>query len=181
VTIYAHLGFLFSWLPSWYIDSFNYFTPAVGVDLFFCISGYVITKSIYKSGMKERGFLSLALPFWIRRMWRLWPSSFAWLVVTLIAARYFNWNNSFHEFEYNVYSSIAALFQVANVYFTHCIQNSNCGSNMVYWSLSLEEQFYFIFPFAIFFMSKKTLSLVLFIAILAQFFIFRDNGSLAWT
>lgn len=52
---------------------------------------------------------------------------------------------------------------------------------MVYWSLSLDEQFYLIYPFAIYFLSKKHITAIAFIAIALQFFVFRDSGSLAWT
>ncbi|WP_421289466.1 acyltransferase family protein [Aeromonas veronii] len=180
ITIYAHLRILFPWSPPWFENSLSYFATSVGVDLFFCISGYVITRSIYNRDIKSQIFIAFSLPFWIRRMWRLWPTAFAWIIIGLISAKYINWNNSFYPFENTVYSSIAAVLQVANVYYPYCIEKNICGSNLVYWSLSLEEQFYFIFPFLIYFLKKRTLTSILLLAISLQFFIFRHGVSIEW-
>lgn len=110
ITIYAHIGSLLRWLPETYMKSLSYFSPAVGVDLFFCISGYVITKSLYNNSFKDKGFCFISIPFWIKRIWRLWPSSFLWLLLTLLCARFFNWHNSFNLFENNLHSSLSAFF-----------------------------------------------------------------------
>jgi peptidoglycan/LPS O-acetylase OafA/YrhL len=55
----------------------------VGVDVFFAISGYLITGHILKEMSHERGF---SLPsFWARRIRRLLPAATLVLIVTLIA------------------------------------------------------------------------------------------------
>src|SRR5450631_821637 len=58
-----------------------------GVDLFFCISGFVITRTLIDSVSPRSGtanFLEFAIPFWIRRIFRIWPAAFFWLAVAIL-------------------------------------------------------------------------------------------------
>lgn len=181
VTIYAHLRLLFPWSPKWFEITINYISPSVGVDLFFCISGYVITRTIVRHREECDNFKSFSIPFWIKRMWRLWPAALTWLAINFVCTWLFNWSDSFGPLVNTLKSSLSAVFQVTNLYFPYCINNQNCGSNMIYWSLSLEEQFYFIFPFLVYFLSKGSLKLVMFTMIALQFFLFRDAASLLWS
>lgn len=181
VTIYAHLRLLFPWSPQWFEITINYISPSVGVDLFFCISGYVITRTIVRYREESDSFKSFSVPFWIKRMWRLWPAAFTWLAINLFCTWLFNWSDSFGPLFNTLKSSASAIFQVTNLYFPYCVKNQDCGSNMIYWSLSLEEQFYFIFPFLVYFLSKGSLKIVMFSMIAMQFFLFRDAASLLWS
>jgi len=56
-----------------------------------------------------------------------------------------------------------------------------CATNLVghYWSLSLEEQFYFLYPFLFLVVNRKVLVATLCIAIIAQFFWLRPTFTLA--
>lgn len=181
ITIYAHLRLLFPWSPAWFESSLAYFSPSVGVDLFFCISGYVITSSIIRGSDAEGRFKNFAFPFWIRRMWRLWPSAWVWVVLNIICAYFLNWYGTFGQPINTVYSSISAVFHVANFYFPYCVSNQTCGANMVNWSLSLEEQFYFIFPFVFYYFSKGSLSRALIALVLLQFFLHRPAATILWS
>ena len=53
-----------------------------GVDLFFCISGYVITRSFeryFDDAIAEGRWWAAARAFWVRRIFRLAPSAWLWL------------------------------------------------------------------------------------------------------
>ncbi|MDH0368996.1 acyltransferase family protein [Brucella anthropi] len=183
ITIAAHLRLLFPWSPGWFEAFATHFELGVGVDLFFCISGYVIARSTMQSLAKKghKNFKSVAIPFWIRRMWRLWPSAFLWIAIYISLAFFFNSSGAFGPALNTVNTSIAAAFQVANLYFPVCAHWGNCGTNAVYWSLSLEEQFYLLFPFLVFFLNRRKLVTLFVILIAVQFFVPRPTASLLWS
>ncbi|VBB10614.1 MULTISPECIES: acyltransferase family protein [Burkholderia cepacia complex] len=129
-----------------------------GVDLFFCISGYVVTLSVTRSLASSDGsFLSMAIPFWLRRVWRLLPSAWFWLAVTMAMSVWYNSSGAFVNLIQNIGDTLSVVFQVSNFHFLACIQNPKiyCGANWQYWSLSLEEQFYMVFPFFVFFVPQR--------------------------
>src|SRR5262249_6765248 len=127
-----------------------------GVDLFFAISGFVIASSLLRQP-RHRSFSEFALPFYVRRIFRIWPAALLWLLVPLLASRYFNTSGAFGHTRTLIGESIAASLQVANVYFGLC----QCGKEYVYWSLSLEEQFYILFPLLLFFLTGTGLRALL--------------------
>ena len=72
----------------------NYFNFWFGVDLFFSISGYVIARTLLPQLAAFDGTLRqqivITTAFWIRRAWRLLPSAWLWLGLTLLAVVAFN-------------------------------------------------------------------------------------------
>jgi peptidoglycan/LPS O-acetylase OafA/YrhL len=115
----------------------------VGVDVFFVISGYLITRILL--GDLERGRLSLAR-FYERRILRIAPALFATLVVT--AAVFFLLLPPAMSAELRA-SLVAAVFSYSNLWFHQTVDYfGNNASNPVLhtWSLAVEEQFYFLFP-----------------------------------
>jgi peptidoglycan/LPS O-acetylase OafA/YrhL len=183
ITIAAHLRLLYVWAPSWFEKFASNSSLTGGVDLFFCISGFVIARSVLPKLSQNnswRDFRYFAVPFWVRRMWRLWPAALLWLAIYVLATAFFNTSGAYGILENTVTNALAAAFQVANFYFYLCIRDHNCGSAAVYWSLSLEEQFYFIFPIVLFALRRSTLAIV-FIALFAiQFFIERPIAAFLW-
>jgi peptidoglycan/LPS O-acetylase OafA/YrhL len=168
--LYAHLGSV------WFGDDFYelsriYVQPGTGVDLFFCISGYVITRHFANHVSPDRNwssFLQFAVPFWIRRVWRLAPS--AWLWLALMLGFSFALDDSI-GFRRNLYDVAAAFFQLANLHLYDCrigLTQVVCGREGYFWSLSLEEQFYFAFPFMVFFLSRRMLIGAVVVIVLAQ-------------
>lgn len=153
---------------------YYYFGWWTGVDLFFCVSGFIITSNIINNikdnnSKSQLGFIAFAIPFWVKRIYRLWPSAWFWMTTMTILSVIFNkigvFGTPINQILYQLYS----MLNVANFYGHECVVSSMgykaCGVYQVYWSLSLEEQFYLLFPFIIYFLGKKkTLLLVLAIA-----------------
>jgi peptidoglycan/LPS O-acetylase OafA/YrhL len=121
-----------------------------GVDLFFAISGYVIARDLLPRLAAFQGSFrdqwSIVLAFWIRRIWRLLPSAWLWLALVLLAVVGFNHSGAFGSLHANLMATLAGMFDFANVRFGHAIFRYEYGASFVYWSLSLEEQFYLLLP-----------------------------------
>lgn len=169
-TLFQHLGSLL--MPSkeaWAFVNIN--NPYWGgVDLFFCISGYVISKSMvtsWHSLSTKTQWLEIR-NFWLRRFFRIVPTLWLWVGISLLACLYFNESGAFGPIRPDLNDSLAAILNYSNLHVFLCvIGNSSCGPNPVYWSLSLEEQFYLALPI-LFFFPRKTLVLLLGIVILIQ-------------
>lgn len=126
----------------------------IGVDVFFVISGFLVTSVLcsYKKFTYEA-----AINFYGKRIKRLFPSSYVCLCFyyfyhpTLI-------KHSQQETEL-FYDIISALFCISNFRFYKTtlsyFQNEKSSILKNYWSLSLEEQFYIIFPLLFFNFSLK--------------------------
>jgi peptidoglycan/LPS O-acetylase OafA/YrhL len=132
----------------------------IGVDVFFVLSGFLIT-GILLSGARKRGYVSL-FEFYTRRAKRILPAAALTLVVTDIAAYYLL---NFVRARQAVSDSIWAAFFSANVDFArrgtdYFSQGQPPSPIQHYWSLSVEEQFYLVWP--------TVLSLALFGAIVIR-------------
>lgn len=152
----------------------NYTSLWSGVDLFFCISGFVITSSLLREidrAPQGGRFASFAIPFWIRRMWRLWPSAWLWIFVSVMLAYWFNTTGLFGLPRNTAKDAVMAVSNLYNIHKFFCDHDQSCGSLSIYWSLSLEEQFYFVFPFLFFFLRRRALGIVLIAVALAQCFV----------
>ena len=116
----------------------------LGVDIFFVISGYVITKSILK-GLNNNQFSFLN--FYIKRIKRIFPVFLVVLLTTFIFAIFILLIADLNRF---LESLISSLGLVSNFYFwiTGNILSTNDQLKPLLhiWSLSVEEQFYLFFP-----------------------------------
>ncbi len=137
--------------PSAAFDLFHTrFSGAAGVDLFFAISGFVIARNLIPLLARcenVKACLKVSADFWWRRIWRLLPSAWLWLLLILLGARFFNHHGTFGSYTATLAASFAAFLQFYNLHFAQCFMRYECGANFVFWSLSLEEQFYFLLPF----------------------------------
>ena len=125
----------------------------VGVDVFFVISGFLITRLI-KDGV-ENGTFSFG-KFYIRRARRLFPALFFTTVVTfLVACALFAPN----DLERVGGATLHVLLSVSNFFFWaesgYFDANSTVKPLLHFWSLSVEEQFYFVWPFTMVFLLTR--------------------------
>ena len=168
LTFFAHAPGVFTHLQPLMVIHFW-----TGVDLFLVISGFVIAKSFFPQILlrTERVYqFKVAVAFWIRRAYRLLPASVFWAFFLLFCATFFNKSGIFAT-PYDVLKEIFAFLlyskNIASIYGV----NYSLGP---YWSLSLEEQFYLVLPFALIFLPfifkpKFYLPVVLGIALFPQF------------
>jgi peptidoglycan/LPS O-acetylase OafA/YrhL len=124
----------------------------VGVDIFFVLSGFFMAKIILRD--LDRGEFSF-LDFYLRRMRRIFPALFAMIAVTSAVASFLFMPQ---EFEYFAASVEAAVLFVANILFRQESGYFDIASDMKpllhTWSLSVEEQFYVVFPLALYLTHK---------------------------
>ena len=127
-----HLGV--EWLPGGF----------VGVDVFFVLSGYLITRQIAIE-LRERRF-SL-LDFYDRRMRRLLPALFAMLIGSTILALCVLLPRDLDDFGESL---VAAVLSISNFYFWtvsgYFAPAAETMPLLHTWSLAVEEQFYLLFP-----------------------------------
>ena len=125
----------------------------IGVDIFFVISGFLITGIMAREYERNRtenqgfGFISLK-HFYFRRAKRILPAS----LLVSIAILIYSWSTqNIFAFGKVLKDFWWATFFGANINFlqqsTDYFQQTNATSPFQhYWSLSIEEQFYFIWP-----------------------------------
>ena len=120
----------------------------VGVDVFFVISGYLITRLIL--GELEAGRFSFAR-FYGRRARRLFPAMFATLAATFVASVFVLSPTHLEEL---ALSLVHTLFSISNVLFWTLSGYFDTGAGakplLHTWSLGVEEQFYLVWPAAVF-------------------------------
>jgi peptidoglycan/LPS O-acetylase OafA/YrhL len=118
----------------------------VGVDVFFVLSGFLITGLLLSEAL-ENGRVSL-VGFYARRARRILPAAVLTLVVTTIAAQHLL---NFVRARDVVTDGIWASFFAANVHFAaigsdYFQQGQPPSPIQHFWSLSVEEQFYLVWP-----------------------------------
>ena len=120
----------------------------LGVDIFFVISGYLITLHI--NDQLSQGTFSFP-NFYLRRIRRLFPAIFMTLALTSIAALLILPKPLLNDFSL---SQIAASTYVSNIYFWSVADYFDTESIVKpllhTWSLSVEEQFYLVWPLLLF-------------------------------
>lgn len=123
-----------AWLPGGFL----------GVDIFFVISGFLITSIIHRE-MKDGTFSFKS--FYIRRIKRILPAFFAVVFVTLLVAAFFY---SPDDYKFLGRSAFASVLFAANLYFARGQGYFDPAQEekplLHIWSLSVEEQYYFLFP-----------------------------------
>jgi peptidoglycan/LPS O-acetylase OafA/YrhL len=177
ITFVAHLGLL---NPAWYKWT-TYFWLGGGVDLFFCISGFLITSSLMNAINKQNGFLPFAGSFWTRRLFRLWPAAILWATITLVISLYFEVSRTFGSQENMINSWIFGMLNIQNLYIWVVGDSANSTPLWHYWSLSLEEQFYIILPIVLFLSpNRRILIIPVLAAAVYQSTQIRPWGTLLW-
>ncbi|SHM81941.1 acyltransferase family protein [Halomonas cupida] len=153
-----HAGF--SWIPGGYI----------GVDVFFVISGYLITSIICQEYFSTGSFSFLN--FYLRRIRRLFPALFVTISATYVVASMIF---SSEDYARLGGASISAVFSVSNLFFWnesgYFDSESSIKPLLHTWSLSVEEQFYLLWPSTIFamliWMRKRAIFAVIFLSLVS--------------
>ena len=136
---------LYSELSPFWERFFAYFFGTSGVDLFLVISGFVVSRS-FLSSLADNPSREAMKIFWVKRVYRILPAAWVWLGIVLLLTLFVNTSGAFGSFRAAFEGSIAAILHVANVRLADCFGIYECGPTTVYWSLSLEEQFYILLP-----------------------------------
>ncbi|MCV7063513.1 acyltransferase [Mycolicibacterium vaccae] len=118
----------------------------VGVDVFFVISGYVITRMLLRTSTQSRG--AWFVDFYARRARRIVPAATLVIVLTVIAT--FELTNFLRGARVLPDATASSLF-LANFHFIATgIDYARLGGDpsplQHYWSLAVEEQFYLAWP-----------------------------------
>lgn len=125
----------------------------IGVDVFFVISGYLITGLLVEE-YGQNGRISI-YEFYSRRVRRIFPALVVTVVLTSLAGFLLL---SEERLSLLIDSSLAALFSVSNIYFwtqigyfdTEALEKPLLHT----WSLGVEEQFYLVWPVLIVLLAK---------------------------
>ncbi len=131
--ILSHVGF--QWIAGGFI----------GVDVFFVISGYLITSIILRE--HDKGMFRFS-NFWLRRIRRIFPALVVMLIVTSIVGYFMLFSAEVNDLGEHGISAILSfanitMWQLGGGYWG---VNAHHSLLLHTWSLSVEEQFYFIYP-----------------------------------
>ncbi|AGE28031.1 putative acyltransferase [Pseudomonas fluorescens BRIP34879] len=125
----------------------------VGVDVFFVISGFLITSIIWRE--RQAGRFSF-VEFWARRARRILPALFVMIVATLVAGWFLLAPKDYEELgraaHYQVIFTSNLLFARQHGYFEAA---SDIKPLLHTWSLAVEEQFYILFPLLLTLLSSR--------------------------
>ena len=158
----------------------------IGVDIFFVISGYLITKIVSESNQKKNFDL---IDFYLKRFRRIFPALLTTILFSLIVGFFLLSPEHIKRLsESALYSSLSIsnyFFWKESGYFDFA---KHFKPLLHTWSLSVEIQFYLIWPFLILFLKqslKRTklilLFLFIFLLIISYFYSSRSTGFFYFT
>ncbi|MGA7955051.1 MAG: acyltransferase, partial [Gloeobacterales cyanobacterium] len=125
----------------------------LGVDIFFVISGYVITSSL--ANRNHQSLADFVLEFYSRRIKRIVPALVLCVGLTcLIGFLFISPRDG--DFDLSWQTGASSLFGLSNLYLLnqstdYFATSSELNLFTQTWSLGVEEQFYFVFPLLVWF------------------------------
>lgn len=157
-----------------------------GVQFFFVLSGFLITRIlIATTHLPFKDYLKV---FYGRRVLRIFPIYYLYLGVVaivvhyLITARHLRYTDLL-EFRQHAVYALSYLYNFFNV--TVLFDNNEFLTH--FWSLAVEEQFYLVWPFLIFFMMRKNINKWFLITVIAagpvlrmMTFVFFNHSTNPW-
>ncbi len=162
------------WLKKYVLTSGD-----LGVSFFFVLSGFLITYLLLtekeSSPRADLGGINIK-SFYIRRILRIWPVYFAVVILGFFVIPHI-FSDFTHTLPFGIsarmsdlkyYASFLANFRMASVGATSLVL-------AVLWSISVEEQFYLVWPWVVSFLPKKNLwrIFLFFSAVVAASFIYK--------
>ena len=126
----------------------------IGVDLFFVLSGFLITRILVETSGKPRYFRN----FYARRSLRIFPLYYVSLILFLVVCPLLPWGG------FDAYREVTGqqrgwLFLYLINYFTPTV--GTLGNLSHFWSLCVEEHFYLIWPVLVWLAPKRVLPVAL--------------------
>jgi len=145
------------------------FSGFIGVDIFFVISGYLITLIILDDLQKQKFTLT---NFYLRRIYRIFPALLL-LITTFLLLGLLNLTPR-ELFLYSSHSLASLLFyenfQLIGELTNYFDEIADKKLLLQLWSLSIEEQFYLFFPFVILIFSKSYKSILILLITISIFY-----------
>ncbi len=136
------------------LETFSVITTVgwVGVDIFFTLSGFLITSILLKSKTDEHYFRN----FYVRRILRIFPLYYAAILFVLFFAP---------KVEVKFTEQLNTTLPIMLLYLQNWARIFNDGFYItqylgITWSLAIEEQFYFLWPFIVYNLNRDTLAKV---------------------
>ena len=120
-----------------------------GVDLFFVLSGFLITRILISTRRRQSYFSS----FYVRRILRIWPLYFSLCIATIVVIPAIPQFASHHFFSTERGSSAYYWLFLNNFWSVLPIRGYIFLA--VTWSLAMEEQFYLVWPLIIWFFTPR--------------------------
>jgi len=146
-TIAATAVVLHHFLPEYYLGRFKY--GWIGVDLFFVISGFLITAILLQQKAVVPNRLMLVRNFMAKRILRLFPAYYL-LLTAFVVLRY-----AFHIWSWEPGQGVFYFTYTSNLlFFQHGFGSMQLNH---VWTLAVEEQFYLLWPWLVLFLSRETL------------------------
>ncbi len=136
----------------------------VAMEWFFAMSGFLITGILLKSKTQEGYFKN----FYIRRFLRIFPLYYAFLAI------YFFVMPRFMDMANNPESAYAFVSEHQGWYWTYfgnfllAMQGDWLGEMSHFWSLAVEEHFYMVWPFLVYFMAGRRLMIFSAVGVVAS-------------
>lgn len=144
------LVIIWHWLPGSKINVFN--NGALGVNIFFVLSGFLITGILLANRDKAEELknkkISVFKNFYARRVLRIFPAYYLLIFLLVVCHHYFRARLTMGEFVNSIFYTTNFFSFYEKFWGTHTLH---------FWSLAVEEQFYLFWPFIILFVSRKYL------------------------
>ena len=136
----------------------------IGVDVFFVISGFLITGIIARE--LELGRFSL-IEFYNRRIRRIFPALIVVLCATLVLGWFWMLPQAFAQLGSDVFASAAFLANIALLLQSGYFDVESARKPLLHlWSLGIEEQFYLFWPLLLMLAARLRISILAVAAVL---------------
>jgi peptidoglycan/LPS O-acetylase OafA/YrhL len=130
----------------------------VGVDVFFVISGFLITGLIARE--LEQGHFSL-LNFYVRRIRRIFPALLVVLAASLVAGWFFMLPVLYAQLGIDTFASAGSAANIALLFQSGYFDVAAARKPLLHlWSLGIEEQFYLAWPLILMWAARRKMSIV---------------------